>query len=232
MEGMFGDAQRWRDRSRHAAPQVFDYLREKIVSMALKPGTVLSRAALQASFGLSSTPIRDALLRLQEERLVEIFPQHATVVSPIDLALARQAQFLRRSIEQEVVRTLAERPSEALLRRLRAIIVEQKRFARAGDFDGLSAADTNFHKAMYEAAEIPDLWDLVRRNSAQIDRLRRLHLPVEGKARQVIEDHLALVAAIAEGQPCLAEQRLRDHLSKSLAFSGEMRLRFPDYFRD
>ena len=74
-----------RDRSRHAAPQVFEHLREAILSLALAPGTVLNRLTLQKEFGLSSTPIRDALLKLQEEGLVEIFPQHATVVSPIRL---------------------------------------------------------------------------------------------------------------------------------------------------
>jgi DNA-binding GntR family transcriptional regulator len=95
------------DRGRQAAPQVFETLREMIISLALTPGAVLSRANLLEQFGLSQTPIRDALLRLAEEKLVDIFPQHATVVSAIDLRLAYQAQFLRRAVELEVVRTLA-----------------------------------------------------------------------------------------------------------------------------
>src|SRR4051794_94845 len=78
------------DRSRHAAPQVFERLREMILVLDLVPGTVLSRAELAARFGVSQTPIRDALLRLGEEGLVDIFPQHATVVSRINLASARQ----------------------------------------------------------------------------------------------------------------------------------------------
>src|SRR3954447_17115476 len=94
------------DRSRLAAAQVFELLRERIISLELVPGTVLSRSALAEEFRLSSTPIRDALMRLEAERLVEVFPQHATVVSPIDLSLARQAHFLRRSVELEVVRSL------------------------------------------------------------------------------------------------------------------------------
>ncbi len=63
MNAVFAGAQRLRDRSRHAAPQVFELIRDKIVSLDLAPGTVLSRPELQASFGLSATPIRDALLR-------------------------------------------------------------------------------------------------------------------------------------------------------------------------
>src|SRR5687767_7668084 len=92
------------DRSRQAAPQVFDHLREQILSLELAPGTVLSRAELADAFGLSQTPIRDALIRLAEEGLVDIFPQHATAVSRIDVGSARQAHFLRRAIETEVVR--------------------------------------------------------------------------------------------------------------------------------
>ena len=231
MDAMFQSNPRALDRSRHAAPQVFEILRDRIISLELKPGTMLSRVELQNQFGVSSTPIRDALLRLQEEGLVDIYPQHATVVSPIDLGLARQAQFLRRSIEQEIARTLAQARDDGLVRRLRAIIEEQKRFARMKDLDRMTAADEQFHRAMYEAAGIPDLWNLVRRNSGHIDRLRRLHLPVEGKAKQIVQDHLDLVEAIATGDPDLAQQRVREHLSKSLAFSTEMRARFPEFFR-
>ena len=73
------------DRDRQAAPQVFERLRDMIVSLLLPPGSSLSRAALAAQFGVSSTPIRDALMRLEEEGLVDVFPQHATVVSRIDV---------------------------------------------------------------------------------------------------------------------------------------------------
>ena len=107
------------DRTRQAAPQVFERLREAILSLELAPGAVLSRLELAKRFAVSQTPVRDALLKLGQEGLVDIFPQHATVVSRIDLASAKQAHFLRRSIELEVVRTLAARPDAALVARLR-----------------------------------------------------------------------------------------------------------------
>jgi GntR family transcriptional regulator, rspAB operon transcriptional repressor len=61
-------------RGRGGAAHVFQSLRQDIIALPLAPGTVLSRAELQHRFGLSSTPIRDALMRLQEEGLVEVFP--------------------------------------------------------------------------------------------------------------------------------------------------------------
>ena len=65
------------DRDRQAAPQVFERLRGMIISLALPPGSPLSRAELAGQFGVSSTPIRDALMRLEEEGLVDVFPQYA-----------------------------------------------------------------------------------------------------------------------------------------------------------
>ena len=224
-----------RDPSRHAAPQVFDYLRERIIDLVLPPGTLIARLELQQLFGFSSTPVRDALLKLQEESLVEIFPQHATVVSPIDLKLARQAQFLRRSIEQEAVRTLAgegARERGAIAARLRTVVALQRAVLAAGDFEAFHAADREFHRLFFEAAGVPDLWVLVRRHSGHIDRIRRLHLPIPGKAEQVIADHEAIIAGIAAGDVDVAQHALREHLSKSLAYSGDLRARWPDYFRD
>ena len=101
------------DRSRLAAPQVFESLREAILTLELVPGAMLVRSELAGQFGVSQTPIREALLRLEEEGLVDVFPQHATLVSRIDVAAAREAHFLRRSIELEIVRTLALQPPPA-----------------------------------------------------------------------------------------------------------------------
>jgi ATP-dependent RNA helicase RhlE len=123
--------------------------------------------------GVSQTPVRDALIRLAAEGLVEVFPQHATVVSLIDLGAARAAHFLRRSIELEIVRELAMAPSVDLVASLRASLARQRQIAKNGDLGAFSAEDQHFHRLMYEAARVQDLWHLARRHSGQIDRLRR-----------------------------------------------------------
>jgi DNA-binding GntR family transcriptional regulator len=217
------------DRSRHAAPQVFEHLREMILSLELPPGMHLSRADLASRFGVSQTPVRDALLRLGEEGLVDIFPQHATVVSAIDLTAARQAHFLRRAIELEVVRTLAETRDDALVARLRATVDEQDALRGGREYQAFSAVDQAFHRSLYEGAGVPDLWDLVRRRAGHLDRLRRLHLPVEGKAAAIVRDHRAIVDAIEQRDAERAQQALRAHLSGTLSQADEIRARFPEY---
>jgi len=218
------------DRSRHAAPQVFERLRDMILSLELAPGTVLSRAELAAQFGLSQTPIRDALIKLGEEGLVDIFPQHATVVSRIDAAAAAQAQFLRRSIESEVVRTLAGHANAVLLDRLRAQIDVQAALMGSPAYQEFIAADRAFHRLMYVAAGVPDLFDLVRQRSGHVDRLRMLNLPSVGKQRAIVRDHRRIVDAIAGGDAEAAQAALRAHLSGTLGQIDAIRQAHPDYF--
>jgi DNA-binding GntR family transcriptional regulator len=220
------------ERGRQAAPQVFERLRDMIISLSLAPGTVLNRLTLQQEFGLSSTPIRDALLRLQEDGLVDIFPQHATVVSPIDLTLAHQAHFLRRSLELEIVRSLALTPDPRLIARLQGFLAQQQALMEAEDFEAFAAADQAFHQHLYEAARMNDLWVLVRSRSGHIDRLRRLHLPTPGKAQDIVQHHRLVVQAIADGNPEEAQEHLRHHLSGTLSHVDEIRAKYPGYVRD
>lgn len=220
------------DRSRQASPQVFGLLRERIVTLELAPGTLLSRAGLAERFGVSQTPIRDALIRLGEEGLVDIFPQHATVVSRIDVPAAVQAHFLRRAIECEVVRTLAAAPDATLLARLRAQIDAQAVFAGENAHLEFIEADRAFHRLMYEAAGVPELYDLVRRRSGHVDRLRRLHLYSAGKMRAILRDHRRIVEAVAAGDAEAAQAAVREHLSGTLAKVDEIRRSHPDYLTD
>jgi DNA-binding GntR family transcriptional regulator len=220
------------DRSRHAAPQVFERLREMILSLELAPGTVLSRADLATRYGLSQTPVRDALMKLGAEGLVDIFPQHATVVSRIDVTSALQAHFLRRSIELEIVRTLAEQRDDALIGQLRATIAAQRAVRDLKTYEQFALLDQTFHRQMYDAAGVPQLWDLVRQLSGHIDRLRHLHLPVKGKTLAVVRDHTAIVDAIESGDADAAQAALRKHLSGTLSQVDQIRTRHPDFLTD
>jgi DNA-binding GntR family transcriptional regulator len=217
------------DRSRNATIQVYEHLRELIVTLALKPATVLPRKQLSEYFGLSHTPIRDALTRLDDERLVEIFPQHLTRVRSIDLSSARQAHFLRLSIELEVVHTLAQAPDAVLEKALGALLAQQQASLAAGKLDAFTAADHAFHQRMYAAAQVAELWTAVRHLSGNLDRLRRLHLPLNNKAQSIIAEHAEIARAIGLGDPARAQAAVRTHLSGTLSELNALRDKYPDY---
>lgn len=218
------------DRSRHAAVQVYEYLREEIVNLSLKPGTLLARNELSAHFDLSLTPIRDALMRLQDEGLVEVFPQHATRVRAINIDSARQAHFLRLALEVEIVRTLAESADPALIQCLRSLVGQQKAALKAHDLAGFTRGDQAFHRQLYVAAQAEDLWRLMRGNSGNMDRLRRLHLPLNNKAASILKDHTEIVDAIERGDSIAAEAAVRKHLSGTLSQLNALREQYPDYW--
>ena len=219
------------DRTRQAAPQVFEWLRASILSLQLAPGTALSRTELAERFELSQTPVRDALLQLAQEGLVDIFPQHATLVSRIDIPSATQAHFLRCAIELEVVRTLALAPADdtAVLRAKLTAQIDLQAALAIADTEEFIASDQAFHRLMYEAAGAPDLYELVRRRSGHLDRLRRLDLPSPGKAERVVRDHRAIMAALAARDPEAAQAAMRTHLSGTLGRIEDIRARHPDY---
>ena len=217
------------DRSRQAAPQLYRLLRQKIVDLQLTPGTLLSRAELAERYGISQTPVREALLKLAEEKLVDIFPQASTRVSLISIPLARQAHFLRRSIELELVRELALSPVPGLASSLHALVQKQDQCRSARDLTEFSQADMQFHRFLYQAAEKDGLWQLVHSTGGHLDRLRRLHLPVSGKLERIIQEHQLIAQAITQHEPALAQQHLREHLSETLEYAVQIRQDYPQW---
>jgi len=217
------------DRSRSAASQVYAHLRELIVTLALEPGTSLSRTQVAEALDLSPMPVRDALSRLEKEGLVEIFPQHLTRVRAIDLDSARQAHVLRLAVELEIVHGLATARDADIARLLQGAVIKQRACLAAGDLGGFILFDHEFHRTLYQAARLMTVWEMIRGASGNLDRLRRLHVPINGKAQAVLEEHAGIAQAIADGDPAGAQGWLRRHLSGTLTELDSLRARYPDY---
>jgi GntR family transcriptional regulator, rspAB operon transcriptional repressor len=214
-----------------SAGLVYEQLRTEILGLVLAPGVLISRADLQERFGLSSTPVRDALIRLGEDGLIDIVAQSATRVSLIDVSKARQSQFLRRALEQEAVETVSTSADRAVFHDLRALVDDQQSIAARGDLAMFDDADREFHRRIFDAAGVIGLHDMFRRQSGHIDRIRLLHLPKPGRMQEIVADHEAILHAIRLGDPVAARQAVRDHLSRSLAYSPKLRELYPAYFR-
>ncbi|MEQ8228620.1 MAG: GntR family transcriptional regulator [Rhodospirillales bacterium] len=213
-----------------AVQLIYQNLREGIVTLDLPPGTVLQSRQIAEQFGVSPTPVREALLLLEEESLVDIFPQSRTCVAFIDVQSAREAHFLRRSVEVEIARALALDITDPQIEQLRSIIGLQKMAHKSDDFTAFLPADNRFHELMYEMAGVGGLWDIIHARRAHLDRLRRLHLPTKGKAARIIRDHEAILAAISERDPDKAEATVRAHLKDTVSATEEIRAHFPEYF--
>ncbi|WP_011578907.1 MULTISPECIES: GntR family transcriptional regulator [Chelativorans] len=205
-------------------------LRQRIISLQLPPGTLLSRAELQARYGVSSTPMRDALLRLRDEGLVEIYPQSRTLVSRIDLPLAREAHFLRSSVERNIVRELTKTIPPGLIDMLRRIVALQEQNSGPEDLAVFAGLDQTFHETLFKAMGYLRTFAVIRRESVHIDRLRALHLPLGDKIDRILAEHKAIVDAIEAGDPNRADEAMAFHLSQSIALASRLSHDWPGYF--
>lgn len=216
------------DRTRQVAPQIVEYLRERILALELIPGSTISRTALQQQFGLSQTPVRDALLKLEEEGLVTVYPQYATLVSRINIDMARQAHFMRRAVESDAVRVLAETGNKAAVADMTAANAQVRERAQRKDHAAFLIADREFHHTIFRHADILELWPILRRHSGHLDRLRMLNLPNIGMER-VVDLHDKIIQGIAAENPAAAVEAMREHLSKTLSMLDWVGSQYPDY---
>ena len=218
------------DRRSSAVPQIYDRLRQLIVELHLRPGESLSKSDLAKRFGISETPVREALLRLEEEGLVIIKPQSGTYVAAVNVERASEARFLRLSVEIEVVKNLCRGLDATQLSELGSVLGRQRFFCEADDREGFSREDSAFHRAMYRLAGVEGLWRNVRSMRAHLTRLRMLDIPQPGTMRSIICEHEAIYAAICNRDPVAGETAVRRHLSGTVAPIEVLKAKYPDYF--
>ena len=212
--------------------QVYAALRAAIVSAELEPGRRLSENELADLLGVSRTPVREALARLRDERLVAIVPQLGTFVTHISEAGLSDAQFVREALECAAIRGTALRARDTDLAALEAIIRRQDAAREANDFDRFYTLDDELHHLLCDLSGHDIAWALSQRAKGHLNRIRRLSMPEPGYMMEMIAEHRAVVAAVAEHDPDEAENKLRHHLRMVLSTLPAIREQHPDYFEE
>ena len=217
-------------RGTTAAAAIYRDLRADIVSLARKPGDPILEKLVAEAFGVSRTPVREAILRLADEGLVEVFPQSGTFVARIPIAALPEANLIRKTLEQATVRFAAERATRSQVAALHANLERQREVDATGNAHGFHQADEAFHALIADIAGHPGFWPITQQVKVQIDRCRHLTLPFPGRMAAVIAEHEAIAAAIADHDPDRAVKALGDHIDGLLLTIDDMRLAAPLYF--
>jgi DNA-binding GntR family transcriptional regulator len=210
------------------ALRVVGALRDEIVTMALKPGDVISESDIAGRYGVSRQPVREAFIRLAQQGLLLIRPKRATVVKKISPEGVRQSRFIRESIEVEIVRRVAANPGDAAAV-LKALIVDQEAASEANDHRGFHTLDELFHRTLARLAGVEYAWQLIDDHKMQLDRVRYLTLGVSS-SRVAIGEHKMIAAAVAAGDVPRAEAAMRAHLARAEILLSQTISDFPDYF--
>lgn len=215
-----------------ARVQVYAALRQAIVRGELEPGQRLSENALSSDLGVSRTPVREALARLRDDRLVEIVPQLGTFVSRISVQAVSDAQFIREALECAAVRRAAELAGEEDIAGLEQTLHSQERARDAGDLDAFYLLDDDFHRALCDLSDHLAVWPVSERAKSHLNRVRRLSLGAPDYLPEMISEHRDVVAAVAEHEPDAAEAALRHHLRMVLREVPRLRSDNPSFFEE
>src|SRR5450432_255686 len=199
-------------RAETASAAVYRLLRDEIVGLKRKPGEPIVEKDIALAQSVSRTPVREALLRLIAEGLVDTIAKSGTFVARIPLRALPEAMVVRKALEQVTARAAAIHAPKSEVTGLRAILERQREADAAGDRSAFHSADEAFHAAVATVGRYPGIWSLVQGVKTQIDRCRLLTLPQPGRMARVIKEHAAVVAAIESHDADRAAAAMARHL--------------------
>ena len=211
---------------------VYTILRYDIISLRLRPGTFFSIKDICEIYNVGRSPGREALIRLAQEGLVTFLPQRGTVISTLDLERIDDEHFIRKSIEENVMKDFAAVFSPSVILKLEDNLQEQRNCLKTKDTRQFFALDEQFHRVFYEEAGRKHCADVVDKECGNYKRMRLLSFLLEDNIMEnAIEEHEAMVSALSAREDL---ERLlfwfNLHVDRIKAQERKLVKRFPDLF--
>ncbi|WCM18275.1 GntR family transcriptional regulator [Paraburkholderia bryophila] len=200
------------DRARPLSAQIYDLLRQAILTMTLRPKEAIFDRAISETLGISRTPVREALLQLAREDLVFIAAQSGTFVAPVKREQFIESAFIRKVLETASIRRAAEIISDEELERLRDVHERHRRAIERGNSVAAILNDNEFHAIVSRAARLPKVQQLVETVRAPIDRVRHITVRDPQVGKVTLQQHERVLEALSRHDPDAAERALRSHL--------------------
>ena len=199
--------------ARSLSDQAYFRIRDLIVSLQLEPGSLISERALMARLALGRTPVREALRRLAQERLVEVYPRHGIFVAGVDVGDLAGLSEVRAALEGFAGRLAAERATPAEREEAVALLEELERAAGEADERGLIELDQRIHRHVYRCAHNPFLETTLNEYYVLTLRIWFVALDRVSRLDDAIQEHRALLEAIRDGDVARAGQTMEAHVA-------------------
>ncbi|NLY75741.1 MAG: GntR family transcriptional regulator [Firmicutes bacterium] len=194
---------------------VFESLREAIISGHLRPGERLMEIQLAEEMGVSRTPVREAIRKLELEGLVVMLPRKGAYVAGLSLKDIVDVFEIRGALEGLAAELAAERINEAELEELERYLVKIAENIDKGDLEKVVATDTDFHSLLYKASRNQRLSQIINNLREQIQRFRTTSLSYPGRMKAALEEHRKIVEAISERNGELACKLAQEHIANA-----------------
>jgi DNA-binding GntR family transcriptional regulator len=203
-------------------------LRQLVLTLELAPGAALSENELAASLGVSRTPVRESLILLAQEGLVQVFPKIGSFVSRVDPAQVADAQFLREAVELASLDDLPEHLDADIVEELRDNLARQRRPGLG--LEEFFALDEAFHQGLMRLSGHGNVWTTVAAAKGHLDRARRLGLHENESPAVFADQHQQILTAAVGGDVPLARTAMRAHLRAVFNDIERIRAHSPELF--
>lgn len=194
---------------------VFESLREAIINGHLKPGERLMEIQLAEEMGVSRTPVREAIRKLELEGFVVMVPRKGAYVAGVSIKDIADVFEIRAALEGLAAGLAAERITDTELEALERSLVKVAEASEAGDLEQLINMDTDFHDILYKASRNERLVQIVSNLREQIQRFRSTSLSHPGRMKLALEEHKKIVEAISDRDVELARDLAREHIENA-----------------
>lgn len=194
---------------------VFETLREAIINAVLKPGERLMEIQMAEEMGVSRTPVREAIRKLELEGFVVMVPRKGAYVAGISIKDIADVFEIRAAMEGLAAGLAAERITEEELEQLERILVKIGECVQNNDLEKLIEVDTEFHDTLYKACRNERLVQIVSNLREQIQRARTASLSTPGRSKYALEEHKKIVEAVSERNVELAGMLAREHIENA-----------------
>lgn len=215
---------------RSVRDQVYEALKEQIISLSILPGTALSENEMAAEFKVSRTPIRESFVRLAQEGLVQVLPQRGTLVALIDRELVEEARFMRSQLECAIVELACQSLAEATLQQLDHNLQQQKLSLEQENVDHIFKLDQQFHALLFAGVNKTNTWNTMSLLTAHLDRSRKLRLLDNYDWQQIYEQHVEIVEAIKRKDCTTAAAIMKQHINRGQDDLAALNEKYPHYF--
>ena len=187
-------------------------LKSNIMCLELKPGELLSESDLSEKLSISRTPIREVLMKLKNEHLIEVKPQSGTYVSLIDKNLISEAIFMRSILEKEVLKQACEEFPEELFMELEKNLFAQKLIVdKEGKEIEFHDLDKKFHKLIFLGCNKINIWDSIMNLSTHYNRMRLLS-EMKTNRKQIIKQHEDMLNIIKNKKTDSIDEYICNHI--------------------
>jgi DNA-binding GntR family transcriptional regulator len=194
---------------------VFESLREAIINGILEPGERLMEIQLAEEMGVSRTPVREAIRKLELEGFVVMIPRKGAYVAGISMKDIADVFEIRAALESLAAGLAAERITEEELEQLERTLVRNSEVTEINNLDALVDIDTDFHDVLYKASRNERLVQIISNLREQIQRFRKASLSHPGRMKDALGEHKKMVEAISERNVELAQNLAREHIENA-----------------